>query len=69
MQAQYLFDSDDFEQNIPLFAKTLSSVLRMRQRHGHLVRAVVDLSPFNSASSSHLGHFSFEVCGCYSSYC
>ena len=29
----------------------------------------LDLSPFNSASSSHLGHFSFEVCGCYSSYC
>ena len=28
-----------------------------------LISVFMDLSQFNSASSSHLGHFSFEVCG------
>ena len=39
---QYLFDSDDFEENVSLFAESIASILRMRQRHGHLVRPVIE---------------------------
>lgn len=41
MQDRYLFDSDDFEQNAPILARTLANVLRSRGRHGHLVRSVL----------------------------
>ena len=41
MRDRYLFDSDDFEQNPPVFARALANVLRSRHRHGHLVRPVL----------------------------
>ena len=41
MRDRFLFDSDDFEQNPPVFARTLANVLRSRDRHGHLVRPVL----------------------------
>ncbi|WP_162300764.1 AAA family ATPase [Alkalilacustris brevis] len=41
MEEEHLFETDEFQQNVPLFAHTLANVLRSRARHAHLVRPLV----------------------------